>query len=133
MSSLAVAASQHRSSTTRRTPQAVRRREAPSASASVAIAESFGLVLVIALIVLSLFVTAAHVAAPSASARVRVEAGQTLWTIAADHPVAGLTTEQTADLIAQLNHVDSQGLCAGATLRVPVQPAVDGVVAVAMR
>lgn len=54
------------------------------------------------------------------TAPVRIEAGQTLWTLAQEYPVAGLTTEQTADLIASVNAIDGP-LRAGSVVRVPAQ------------
>lgn len=51
--------------------------------------------------------------------RTRIESGQTLWTLASQHPVTGLTTEQTADLIAQMNHIPDGPLAAGSTVRIP--------------
>ena len=54
------------------------------------------------------------------STRVRVERGDTLWAIAKQHRVSGLSTEQTADLIARLNNLDAPALVAGRELKVPV-------------
>jgi hypothetical protein len=52
---------------------------------------------------------------------VHVEPGQTLWSLAQANPVAGLTTEQTAQLIAQANHLGNAPIAANATLLVPAQ------------
>lgn len=68
--------------------------------------------------------------AVKASASVRVAPGQTLWAIARQHPVDGLTTAQTADLIADLNHLGSASLAAGSVIRVPVPPASNTALAV---
>lgn len=51
---------------------------------------------------------------------VRVQAGDTLWSLASRHPVAGRTTAQTARLLADLNDVDADSLSAGTVVRVPV-------------
>lgn len=51
---------------------------------------------------------------------VRIETGQTLWTIAAAHPVDGLTTQQNVDLIASLNGLRGT-LSTGSVIRVPNQ------------
>ena len=50
---------------------------------------------------------------------VSVGQGDNLWTIAAAHPVNGLTTAQTADLIVRLNNLESVTIAAGRTLEVP--------------
>ena len=55
----------------------------------------------------------------TATTLLRVEQGDTVWTIAAAHPVSGLNTAQNADLIARLNDLDAGRLAAGTTLRVP--------------
>ena len=49
----------------------------------------------------------------------RIEQGDTLWTIASAHPVTGLTTAQTADFIARCNRLESGAIAAGAILEVP--------------
>lgn len=52
----------------------------------------------------------------------RIEPGQTLWTIAETHPVEGLTTQQSADLIASINGLRGT-VNAGSVIRVPSQAA----------
>jgi Tfp pilus assembly protein FimV len=51
--------------------------------------------------------------------RLRVERGDTLWQIAADHRLDGLTTEQTVGVIARLNHLEGQTLAEGSEIEVP--------------
>lgn len=53
---------------------------------------------------------------------VRVEQGDTLWAIASRNAPDGLSTAQTADLIAELNGLSSPLLVAGRELDVPTQP-----------
>jgi LysM repeat protein len=55
--------------------------------------------------------------------RLEVQAGDTLWTLAAAHPVEGLTTAQAADLLATTNHVDGGLIVQGQTLLVPAASA----------
>ena len=50
---------------------------------------------------------------------VLISSGDTLWSIASAHPVAGLDTAGTVDLIAELNHLDGFTLVAGDTVLVP--------------
>jgi hypothetical protein len=52
----------------------------------------------------------------------RIEPGQTLWTIAKTHPIEGLTTQQSADLIASINGLRGT-VNAGSVIRVPSQAA----------
>lgn len=52
---------------------------------------------------------------------VRVESGDTLWQLAQRHPVEGLTTEQTVELIVQHNQLDGATVQAGAQIAVPAR------------
>ena len=52
-------------------------------------------------------------------ARVFVEQGDTLWSLAQAHPVSGHTTEQTARLIAELNSLDTSEVTAGHVIKLP--------------
>lgn len=58
------------------------------------------------------------------SVTVRVSPSDTLWGIAKDHPVSGLSTAQTVALIRDLNEMSTSAIIAGETLRVPADPAV---------
>jgi LysM repeat protein len=49
----------------------------------------------------------------------QVQAGDTLWSIARAHPIAGLSTEQTAEAIARDNRLTVGALTAGQALLVP--------------
>ena len=61
------------------------------------------------------------------STSVRVESGQTLWNLAESHPVAGMSTDQTAELIAGLNDLGGRGLVAHTIVRVPATTPSDAV------
>lgn len=50
---------------------------------------------------------------------VKVRGGDTLWALAQKHPAPGLDTARTADLIAELNGLETSSLATGVTLRVP--------------
>lgn len=54
-------------------------------------------------------------------APVKVVSGDTLWSIAALHPVDGLSTQQVVDLIIDHNSLESSSLAAGEILLVPTQ------------
>jgi LysM repeat protein len=54
-----------------------------------------------------------------ATQTVQVHTGQTLWAIARAHPIDGLSTAQTAELISRNNHLSGGLLSAGQTLQVP--------------
>lgn len=51
----------------------------------------------------------------------RVTQGQTLWSLAQDHPVPGLTTAETADLIARMNGLGGGALHTGMLVEVPAR------------
>jgi len=55
----------------------------------------------------------------TASASLRVRTGDTPWSIAASHPIDGLSTAQTADLIIGMNNIDGAYLVAGDSILVP--------------
>ena len=88
-------------------------------SRTVAWAEIIALVLIAIALITATILTAHHASITVTSERMRVENGQTLWTLATEHPVAGLTTEQTAELIANLNHISDGHVTNGATIRIP--------------
>ncbi len=56
-----------------------------------------------------------------ATTTVRVQPGDSLWSIAARHPAPGLGTAETADLLQRLNALESSTIAAGSALRVPAQ------------
>jgi len=82
-------------------------------------AEIAALLFIAGALVLATVVTSGRAAANVPSEQVRVESGQTLWTLAAQHPIAGLTTEQTAELIANTNRLGVGKVTAGSTIKIP--------------
>lgn len=86
-----------------------------------ALARLAGVLLVIAaaiVVVLSLTVKATP-PAPLTWSAVSVDHTGTLWEIAAEHPVEGLSTAETVDVIREENGLSSSTLHAGQTLVVP--------------
>jgi len=82
----------------------------------------------LALIALALVVAATGVTRSAGALEltpVKVGSGETLWQIARTHPVEGLTTAETVDLIAEKNRLSDGGVQAGATLMVPSAPGDD--------
>ena len=74
-----------------------------------------------ALLVVSMIATSGGPKIPQAEKhRVRVEAGQTLWSLARANPVPGMTTQQTAEFIAQTNGLTGGSIAARTTVVVPV-------------
>jgi LysM repeat protein len=53
------------------------------------------------------------------SQRVTVQSGDSLWTVAAAHPVAGMSTAQVADLLATSNDLSGQLVRPGQVILVP--------------
>jgi hypothetical protein len=95
------------------------RRVMRTTSRQIAWAEIIALVLITAALIAALVVTSGRAHAKVPSERTRVEGGQTLWTLASEHPVCGLTTEQTAELIASINHIEGGRVTAGQSIRIP--------------
>jgi hypothetical protein len=88
--------------------------------ATYAVAEWAAVVAVgLALLVAIAFYAVADLPADVATRPVRVEAGDTLWSIASAHPVPGLRTEQTVDLIRRKNGMELSVVHVGQLLDVP--------------
>ena len=79
------------------------------------------LVAIIVLLIAGVVMTSGRVHAQAPMSPVFVESGQTLWSIAAQHPVLGQTTEQTADMISEINGVRGGRVIAGDTIVVPAR------------
>jgi hypothetical protein len=105
----------------------------PRANKRSAWAEIAALILIAVLLLAGALYTAGGQHREAVSARIRVEHGQTLWALASAHPVAGQTTEQTADLIARLNGLDRSEVVAGTVIRIPAHAPDDASLALAMR
>ena len=52
---------------------------------------------------------------------VRVQSGDSLWSLAQEHPIEGLSTQETSDMIRNVNHLEHGSLDAGAHLEVPAR------------
>jgi len=76
------------------------------------------LLLVAALALCAVFSRSPQIA-PGDTSLVRIGSGDTVWDLAQSHPVAGLSTAQTAQIISDLNHLQGGGLVAGSVIRVP--------------
>ena len=99
-------------------------------SAPVALKASTIVALAVALtffFVLATSIFSARHAAYAASASnvtyepVRVPSGDSLWSLAQEHPIDGLSTQETSDMIRSVNHLDRGSLDAGAVLKVPAR------------
>jgi hypothetical protein len=96
----------------------------------VAILEVFALAAIALLLILGAVITSGSTTSPSPSwSRLQVQAGDNLWTLAAAHPVAGLTTAEAADLLVNKNHLDGGLIVQGQVLLVPAASATQGLAA----
>lgn len=92
-------------------------------------------VAIVALILASVLVAVASIMlrptapSPAGWAHVTVEPNASLWTLAAAHPTAGLSTSETARLIAEENSLDTGVIHPGQTIRVPASGLTDTAVA----
>lgn len=78
------------------------------------------LALIVCALALTAFLATPHVDPASVQTRlVRVEAGDSLWAIAKAHPVAGLRTEETVELIRRSNGLEGSLVYAGQVIEVP--------------
>jgi LysM repeat protein len=84
-------------------------------------AEVIALIMIAVLLVLGVVVTSPRSApAPSLTA-LKVTAGDSLWTLAATHPVDGLTTAQVSEILMKANHLEAPVVFPGQTILVPVE------------
>jgi Tfp pilus assembly protein FimV len=56
---------------------------------------------------------------PQSTCTISVDPQQTLWDVAQQYPIEGLSTAQTVDVIRSLNSMSDSSLAVGQTLRVP--------------
>ncbi len=78
----------------------------------------------VAMVGLALIIASLNLVAPATTdivdtLPVRVEQGDSLWSLASAHRVHGLTTAQTADLIREINGLSGSVVFAGQLLEVP--------------
>lgn len=52
---------------------------------------------------------------------VRVQSGDSLWSLAQEHPIEGLSTQETSYMIRNVNHLEKGSLDVGAHLKVPAR------------
>lgn len=52
---------------------------------------------------------------------VRVQSADSLWSLAQEHPIEGLSTQETSDMIRNVNHLEHGSLDAGVHLKVPAR------------
>lgn len=52
---------------------------------------------------------------------IRVQPGVSLWSLAEEYPIEGLSTQETSDMIRNVNHLEHGSLAAGAHLKVPAR------------
>lgn len=52
---------------------------------------------------------------------IRVQPGDSLWSLAEEYPIEGLSTQETSDMIRNVNHLEHGSLATGAHLKVPAR------------
>ena len=110
--------------------QPVRSRSVATTSAPVALKASTIVALAVALTLFFVLATSIFSARHAAYAEsvsnvtyetVRVQSGDSLWSLAQEHPIEGLSTQETSDMIRSVNHLERGSLDAGAHLKVPAR------------
>jgi hypothetical protein len=71
------------------------------------------------LLILGAVLTSGTQTVSPALSELRVREGDSLWSLAASHPVEGLTTAQVADLVTKTNGLDSSSIVRGQVILVP--------------
>jgi len=77
------------------------------------------LALIVLLLVVATYCTSGPRTQPPTVSQIKVERGDTLWTLAATHPVEGMTTAQVIDLVAEINHLQGGLIRPNETIFVP--------------
>ena len=109
------------------TANPVRTQRAAAASAPVALKASTIVAVAVAFTLFFVLATSVFSARHAAYAAnftyetVRVQSGDSLWSLAQEHPIDGLSTQETSDMIRSVNHLDRGSLDAGAVLKVPAR------------
>ena len=110
--------------------QPVRSRSVATTSAPVALKASTIVALAVALTLFFVLATSIFSARHAAYAEsvsnvtyetVRVQSGDSLWSLAQEHPIEGLSTQETSDMIRSVNHLERGSLDAGAHLKIPAR------------
>ncbi len=78
------------------------------------------LAIAVMLVLGALLTSGTHGSAPSLLSE-KVKPGDSLWAIAARHPVDGLSTSQGVELLTSLNHLEGGSVLPGQTLLVPAE------------
>ena len=52
---------------------------------------------------------------------IRVQPGDSLWSLAEEYPIEGLSAQETSDMIRNVNHLEHGSLATGAHLKVPAR------------
>ena len=92
-----------------------------SARSGTAWLETAALMVIVILLFVGVFNSARPATTTPGLARLTVQAGDSLWTLAQAHPVEGLSTAQVADLIAETNGRDGALITPGETILVPTR------------
>ena len=81
--------------------------------------EAVALVLIALFLILGVLSTSRARTVPPSLSQIKVQAGDSLWTLAVSHPVNGFTTAELVDLLVKANQLDGVALAAGDTILVP--------------
>lgn len=81
--------------------------------------EMLVLAIIAALIIASPFATRQHTNVSGGTRTLQVQSGDNLWSIAQQHPVKGLSTAQTVELIAAGNGLGHGRVSPGQTIVIP--------------
>jgi hypothetical protein len=103
----------------RRTAHAGLRVPAERRAGGLTLVEGLVLITLVVLVIAGTILTSHRAVSSQPTTTVHVESGQTLWDLARAHPVEGMTTAQTAELISRINDLGRGGLTAHTAVRVP--------------
>jgi nucleoid-associated protein YgaU len=108
-------------------------RHASTAAAALTPTETAIVVIVVTCLFAAAWFSGRPALPPAHTTSVRVEQGDTLWSLAKQHRAEGMTTAETVELLAQLNRIDGATIRVGDVIDVPASLSFDAEVALAMR
>lgn len=97
-----------------------RRSRRPSAPSRVRVVAEVTALLLIAMLLVAIPILSRSGDSPVATtSEVKLEQGDTLWSVAESHPIEGFTTAEAVELIASMNGIKTATIAAGSTIEVP--------------
>lgn len=100
---------------------ASRRERCRAREAGLNVTEAALLLFVLVLLVAAVILGSSRGTTPTDTMAVEIQPGDTLWSLASSHPIAGLSTGEMVHMISEVNGLEGETLVAGAIIEIPAQ------------